>query len=227
MRSFFKLGFGFAMVIMATAAMPACGGDDDDGGGKAGGGTGGGTGGSGGGTGGGTGGATGGSDSGTGGSAGGAGKCTPGPSSQDGACTDPCSCGGDTCESYMLGGLLPVPACCSGGSTCGLSADPATASIVGIAPGCYEGGQEGNADTACPQYDFINPLDQMPASFDGCCRPNGECGYLVDLTSAEGPNLGCVPADCSTGGSVTTCTPGSSDAGSGGSAGGASDAAAD
>jgi hypothetical protein len=87
-------------------------------------------------------------------------------------------------------------------------ADTVIAGLIGVAPGCYQVGQPGSANTSCNQYDFINPITQQPVYFPGCCRPNGKCGYLADLTAvAQGPNLGCVPADCSGGGVEQNCTP--------------------
>jgi hypothetical protein len=229
MRNFFKLGLSVSAMMLLASAMPACGSDDEEDpkGTGATGGSGGSTGGSGGATGG-SGGSTGGSAGSTGGSAGTASGCAPAPTNQDPVCAaDPCTCGSDTCAAYKLGGLIDVPPCCSGGDTCGLSVSEQTGSIVSIGAGCYELAQEGNADTTCPVFAFTNPITQMPAEFDGCCRPNGECGYAVDLSSADGPNLGCVPAACSGGATVTTCTPGGSDAGTGGSAGSSGDAATD
>lgn len=80
--------------------------------------------------------------------------------------------------------------------------------LIAIDEGCYQIGQPGTANTTCNQFDFINPLTQQPAYFPGCCRPNGKCGYLADLTTvAQGPNLGCVPVDCSAGGTEQNCTP--------------------
>lgn len=54
----------------------------------------------------------------------------------------------------------------------------------------------------------INPIDQAPVQFNGCCRPDGLCGYAVNTANLSGPNLGCTSASAF-GGPAVKCTPGS------------------
>lgn len=218
MRSFFKLSLTAGALVFMASAMPACGSDDEDPKGGSGGTTGG----------------SGGTDSGSGGTTGGSGgsagsidQCSPSPSGGDTCDAGTCTCGTESCPAYKVANLIDLPACCAGGGTkCGAYVSTTVGTLISAPEGCYETGQVGNDDTACPNFQFINPIDQMPAEFAGCCRPDGKCGYAVDISSQNGPNLGCVPVDCSQGGTETSCTPGGSDSGTGGSAGAAGSAGA-
>jgi hypothetical protein len=138
-------------------------------------------------------------------SAGSAGKGgTSGTGGTDGGVT----CGSETCQGYSLSGVLKVPGCCSENTTCGLQLETATGQLIGLPAGCYEIGQEGTVDCGCPGKFFTNPIDQKPAQFNGCCSTAGKCGYWIDLTSVDGPKVGCQEAT-KAGGVDQACTPGS------------------
>lgn len=146
------------------------------------------------------------------------------------------TCGGESCPDYLVGGLLAVPACCSTNDKCGADLPASVAATIGGVPvGCYEAGQAGNLDCDCPAYEFTNPLTQQPAAFPGCCTPSGKCGYYMDTSSADGPNIGCQEATFGAG-KDETCTAGAGQAcppptdggaGAGGSSGGPGDAGTD
>jgi hypothetical protein len=100
---------------------------------------------------------------------------------------------GDECGSYLLGGILEVPPCCDANGACGIFFDGGVSSIIGLPSGCYPIGQPGMETPECPSLYFTNPLTGEPAEFPGCCESkDGTCGIMVDLTSAQGPNLGCI-----------------------------------
>ena len=117
-------------------------------------------------------------------------------------------CGGQTCSEASLLGLINLPACCptSNPSTCGLE----TSSVVAFEPlwplDCVELDQPGNADSSCPMEQLS--VGAMSLPLPGCCRPGGTCGWIFDLTSLGGPNVGC--ADSTPfldGGSPMSCSP--------------------
>lgn len=121
-------------------------------------------------------------------------------------------CAGQSCPDYLVGGVLSVPACCSSNDKCGAELPASVAATLGGVPvGCYEANQPGNLDCDCPAYTFVNPVTQQPAAFPGCCTPSGTCGYLIDTSSAEGPNIGCQEATFGDG-QGELCTPGAGQA---------------
>lgn len=117
----------------------------------------------------------------------------------------------DECPSYKLGGLIDMQACCGPDEACGAYVDPTIGSITTLTEGCYPLNQPGPIDNHCPSKLFINPIDGQPTEFPGCCRPSGLCGIQVDLTTAEGPYLGCSDPGTSSGsepcGSGDECSP--------------------
>ncbi len=209
--------FVTAMGALAALALaiPACGSDDDDSGSGGGTATGG------------TAGTGGGATGGAGGASGGAGGATGGAGGATGGAGGAVTCGGASCSAYNVGGLLPVAACCSTNDKCGAEVDATIAGLLGGIPtGCYEAEQTGDVDCACPGYTFKNPLPPMDdITFPGCCTPAGKCGYFMDISSQQGPNIGCQEATWGDG-MGKTCTAGSPDLSCLGD-GGASDAAAD
>ncbi|MCA9593599.1 MAG: hypothetical protein KC776_09825 [Myxococcales bacterium] len=182
----FKVLMSMGFIALVAWSIPACGSDDDSGsGGKAGssgsGGSGGGTAGSGG---------TAGGAAGSGGSAGGL------------------TCGGTECTAgWKVGGLIDVAGCCATGDKCGAQIDATIENLLKVPQGCYETEQAGTVDCGCESFVFTNPLDQSQAQFNGCCRPDGKCGFAVDTSSQGGPNLGCVEAT-ELGATGGTCTSG-------------------
>jgi hypothetical protein len=229
MRNFFKLGLSAGAVILFASMAPACGSDDEEGGGGTGNKTsGGGSGGTGNST---SGGGSGGTDGGgSGGTAGSQNECSPKENGGDACISDAatCACGASDCPSYKVGGLITVAPCCAGANKdkCGVDVPDTVAGLLSIGAGCYETAQEGEVDDECAPFKFTSPLPPNdPAEFPGCCHPDGTCGFAVDLTDQDGPNMGCVQATCA-GGAPKTCTPGGSDAGTGGSSGAAGSAGA-
>ena len=154
--------------------------------------------------------ATGGTGGGTGGT-GGTGA-TGGTSGTGGGGT---VCGGANCPEYTVGGLVPMPACCSSNNKCGSVVDATAAGPMGDVPlGCYEADQAGDQDCACPGHTFGGPTSPAAfITFPGCCTPVGKCGYLIDLTNSFGPKIGCHVAtfgagsgkQCTVGSPVTSC----------------------
>lgn len=95
------------------------------------------------------------------------------------------------CPSYQLGGIIEMSACCTTPDVCGGYISSTIGSIISLSEGCYPTNQPGNFDPSCPSHTFINPIDGSQATYQGCCRATGTCGIDVDLTSAQGPYLGC------------------------------------
>lgn len=117
------------------------------------------------------------------------------------------TCGGQTCDTWKLGGILTLKACCTDSDQCGALSDATIEGVAGVPQGCYELNQPGNVECNCPESpSFTSPIDGEEVAFPGCCRDDGTCGYYLDLTSAEGPNMGCVAPWDNT--SPDTCTPG-------------------
>ena len=107
-------------------------------------------------------------------------------------------CGG--CPSYTLAGIIQMASCCAPGG-CGATVDSQISSLIAIGPGCYLTNSPGSPDPSCPQVSFINPITNQPAAWNGCCRADTSlCGVLVDLSSQQGPVLGCIDPNGSGGG---------------------------
>lgn len=158
-------------------------------------------------------------------------------------------CGSVSCEGLKLpvDGLPPLQPCCPEGDAedaCGL--DTSVLSVLGvpIERQCEPRSQPGERDPSCP----ASPANALPdtglsVSFEGCCRPDGRCGFLVDrVLGVLNLGLGCVDstpflgggeaprcgADAGVGGASTggssaggASTGGSSASGGGGAAAGA------
>lgn len=136
----------------------------------------------------------------TGGS-GGSGGEVPGHSGGlvGGGGTPPCP----ACQDYKVGSLIDMPACCSGPGQCGALVG-LSGKLFGLPDGCNDIGQHGALDQACVPLQMKVP-DFLPSSFPGCCREQGVCGNLVDLSSIDGPNFGCVDTSGVTGVSPAPC----------------------
>lgn len=72
-----------------------------------------------------------------------------------------------------------------------LALDPGIAACVPLA-------SEGRLN-ACPSR------AAQGISYPGCCRDNGVCGYIFDLSISGGPDLGCVDARLFEGEELRTC----------------------
>ena len=105
------------------------------------------------------------------------------------------SCGGIQCESWNVLELVEAPACCltQAPGTCGADLGQ-VASALGssLQDPCLELDAPGVPDATCNGLDFTNPITGAIETFPGCCKPDGTCGVVADLSiSMSGPNLGC------------------------------------
>lgn len=104
------------------------------------------------------------------------------------------SCDGQACSAKLVSSLFNLPACCAT-SGCGVVLDSTVTSLLGDIPvGCYGLDQPGDVGCGCPEYTFSDVLTSETVALPGCCTASGRCGYVIDLTSADGPNLGCEEA---------------------------------
>jgi len=200
------LGLGLAGALFAG---PACSSDDDESsssGGSAGSGGKGGTG----------------AKGGSGGSAG-----TGGSAEASG----PTECAGVACEPGPLVPVLSVPVatCCSAANKCGLDTSLLGQAGITFDPACQERNQPGDANSACPESPPIEVASGIIIQpFQGCCRPEGKCGHLLNVADVTGAGtlelkLGCVDTEgvLPEAGAPPTCTPGGGSGGAAGAAGAA------
>lgn len=136
-------------------------------------------------------------DASTGGTGGGTGGASSGGTGGGGPTI---SCGSDTCTGISASGFTLNPCCSVDG--CGLQLDATIAGLVGLKAGCYALNQPGSANAACPEFNANTPLGAFTAP--GCCRPSGECGFLVEAAGVV--DMGCTKQDCG-GNGPKTCTP--------------------
>lgn len=97
------------------------------------------------------------------------------------------TCGNTTCRDRLVGDIVVEP-CCVNGDGCGLDLD-AVSGFMPVTNGCVELDQPGSNDTSCPSVyfdDIVNPRELV-----GCCRPDGVCGVVADLSDTLA-NFGCV-----------------------------------
>jgi len=141
----------------------------------------------------------------------------------------PIMCGATSCMDFPnVGGLITIPGCCADDMTsaCGGTVSggeiPICSVITAIScdAGCIEldqpgdltpgpDGMPGTEDDECPSITFNVPPSDMSTA-PGCCRPDGQCGYLGDFSGdLNGPNFGCVPFDTFEDGVENPCTPAS------------------
>jgi hypothetical protein len=102
--------------------------------------------------------------------------------------------------------VLDVPPCCTDTATCGSYFSKTVGQLIKAGEGCYEANQAGKPDSSCPAFEYIDPLSKNKQALAGCCRAEGKCGYVIDLSSLSGPNFGCVLAKCP-GASPQACKP--------------------
>ncbi len=117
-------------------------------------------------------------------------------------------CNGTQCKYYSLSKFLQMPACCSTNGGCGVQLNSHVAGMMGGIPTiCYETDQVGELDCACPAFSFKNPsLSASEITYAGCCKPSGDCGYFIDVSSWGGPKIGCQLATWGAG-VGKSCTP--------------------
>ncbi len=100
------------------------------------------------------------------------------------------TCGGAICNGWKLGGIINMQPCCAASGGCGALSDSTIEAISGVPQGCYPLNHPGVLECSCPPITFTNPINNELVTFAGCCS-NGNCGIQADLTSVQGPNLGC------------------------------------
>ncbi len=189
----FKIAFTLGVIASAVLAVPACSSDEEKPAGPGGAGPGGA-------------GGTGGSTGGAGGSTGGAGGSTGGTGG-----APVVMCGGKVCPNALND---YIPACCVG-DKCGL----VPPDVIGITAACVETNQAGNPDDSCyPDagipidaggIDAGNLLEGGVFRVQGCCKPNGKCGGLLNVPAPYSLQFGCVdPTEyVDAGQAPPSCTP--------------------
>ena len=115
-------------------------------------------------------------------------------------------CGGDMCASIStVSPMLFVDPCCTADDACGVSTEFLTVLGAQVTEVCQPKGQEGPADTACPDSDPqmvpVGTATYPVPGFKGCCRAaTGTCGVVVNDIMA-GPitfakfGLGCIDSE--------------------------------
>jgi hypothetical protein len=116
------------------------------------------------------------------------------------------SCGTQTCMGTSLE-LLPgsLPPCCpeQTANVCGLDTAELLPIGIHLDPACQEKEQPGVPDSNCPRGKLALTLPFLTSDgatilydqpVEGCCRPNGQCGYFFDHSTSLLPDLGCVDA---------------------------------
>jgi hypothetical protein len=119
-------------------------------------------------------------------------------------------CGADRCDEVILpAGYDPIPPCCADGDVCGLDGSRFEMFGANFDDPCQPLDQPGNEDPLCPRSTPIPTELGVDLDFPGCCKPDGQCGYLVnDALGLVHIGLGCVDAAPFLDGGVTTaCTP--------------------
>jgi hypothetical protein len=123
---------------------------------------------------------------------------------------DGVECAGLRCDPVLLpAGYDPIPACCAEGDVCGLDGTRFEEFGANFEDPCQPLDQPGNEDPTCPASTPI-PTELGPElQFPGCCKPDGQCGYLVnDALMLVTIGLGCVDAaPFLDGGVPQDCTP--------------------
>lgn len=116
-----------------------------------------------------------------------------------------CSASCESTKVSALGQTVYVDPCCAADNACGTDTSFLALEGGGFAETCQPRNQPGAADPDCPATDPIPvPVGATTAALDpfqGCCRPNGTCGVLVNRATFGGGlislgdfALGCVDA---------------------------------
>ncbi|MEO7032628.1 MAG: hypothetical protein ABI548_02275 [Polyangiaceae bacterium] len=162
----------FASGVVAAVAVPACGGNSSNPGSPAGG---------------------------SGGEAG-AGEAGTRISGSAGSTSTPppIACGKATCTAVLIpvAAGFAIPPCCAdaAANSCGLDSSVLASFGPTFPEACQPLAQPGVEDKACPDS-VATPVagTGLMLSFHGCCRPTGQCGYLLDDLGGVIPlGLGCV-----------------------------------
>jgi hypothetical protein len=155
-------------------------------------------------------------DDGAGGTAG-----SGGTGGTDAGAVEAIECGANTCEplDLKLLGQGPVAPCCAADDACGLDSSGLAAYGASFGAVCQARNQPGVLDDNCPEVSTEVPdSGGLVISFKGCCRPSGQCGYLLDkIAGAIEIGLGCVESEpFLDGGTSESCDPEGGGGGSGG-----------
>jgi hypothetical protein len=164
------------------------------------------------------------SDGGAGGSGGRGGS--GGSAGGDAGAVEAIECGDNTCEplDLKLLGQGPVAPCCAANDACGLDSSGLEAYGVSFDESCQPRDQPGVLDSSCPDVSTEVPdAGGLVISFKGCCRAEGQCGYLLDkIAGAIELGLGCVASEpFLDGGTSESCDPSGAEGGAGGATSGA------
>jgi hypothetical protein len=128
------------------------------------------------------------------------------------------SCGPSACVGAPIAALnVAVNACCPDGDTkpaCGLDLSLLSAAGVTVTPPCQAKRQPGDPSAECPDA-IVKTSVAGNFTFKGCCRPDHQCGGLVNSIDVTTPimlslaaDLGCVSAAAlGDAGSPKSCTP--------------------
>ncbi len=158
-------------------------------------------------------------DDGSGGSAGTSGS--GGTGGTDAGTVEAIECGNETCEplDLKLLGQGPIAPCCAAGDACGLDSSGLAAYGASFDAVCQARDQPGVLDESCPDVSTEVPGSSgLVISFKGCCRPVGQCGYMLDkIAGAIEIGLGCVESEpFLDGGTSESCDPEGAGGGGGG-----------
>ncbi|HVJ15277.1 MAG TPA: hypothetical protein VM686_07545 [Polyangiaceae bacterium] len=161
-----------------------------------------------------------------GGSAGSGGSTSKGGSAGKGGGTaEAVECGGEMCQPLILPveGAPAVEACCAQDDACGLDSSVLETFGPTFEERCQPRDQPGERDPNCPNS--VNTMIDggFSIEFDGCCRANGRCGYMLDsVLGVYEIGLGCVDSEPFLNGETpAACGDGAGGAPAGGGAGGA------
>ena len=132
-------------------------------------------------------------------------------------------CGTATCNDVVLPiGDFTIPACCAEATNqCGLDSSVLSAFGPTFTEACQPLNQPGEVDSTCPNS-AKTPVtgSTLEIQFQGCCRDNGTCGYMLDGLFPLG--LGCVDSSPFLNGGVPSRCGGGGEGGASGAGGSSS-----
>lgn len=95
-------------------------------------------------------------------------------------------CGNATCRDRLVGDIEVEPCCVN--DECGLDLG-AVSEFMPVQSGCAALEQPGSVDATCPSFHYDDLV--APRELPGCCRPDGVCGVVADLSDTVA-DFGCV-----------------------------------
>lgn len=99
---------------------------------------------------------------------------------------DTVQCGNATCRDRLVGDIEVEPCCVN--DECGLDLG-AVSAFMPVQSGCAALEQPGSVDATCPSVHYDDGV--APRELAGCCRPDGVCGVVADLSDTVA-DFGCV-----------------------------------